>query len=361
VLLLLGLLALPSQAAPARVDLAGDAERRVVVDRRAGQYLGHPTTVLLRDGRTILAAYPTGHGRGAIVLKRSTDGGRTWSDRLPVPESFATSLETPTLHRVPGSDGRDRLLLFSGLHPVRLSTSDDEGVSWSELAPVGAWGGIVTMASLELVEGGDLVAFFHDDGRFLRQGGTAEGTFTLLATRSRDGGRTWSEPSTLLARGDLHLCEPGSVRAPDGGELTLLLRENHRTGPSYAIRSRDSGASWSEPVPLAAALTGDRHVARYAPDGRLVVTFRDQAREFETHGDWVAWVGRYADLAARGAGELRVRLADDVAGSDCGYAGLECLPGGTFVAVSYGHWTKGEAPYVIAVRFSLAELDARAR
>ncbi|HOQ30179.1 MAG TPA: exo-alpha-sialidase, partial [Armatimonadota bacterium] len=79
------------------VDLAEEKSRQVVVDREPGQYLGHPSTVLLRDGKTILVAYPKGHGRGAIVLKRSTDGGRTWSERLPVPENWTTSLETPTL------------------------------------------------------------------------------------------------------------------------------------------------------------------------------------------------------------------------------------------------------------------------
>ena len=39
------------------VDLAADTARQVVVDREAGQYLGHPTTVLLEDGRTIIAVY----------------------------------------------------------------------------------------------------------------------------------------------------------------------------------------------------------------------------------------------------------------------------------------------------------------
>src|SRR5581483_3024852 len=73
------------------LDLADQKQRQVVVDREPGQYLGHPTTVLLEDGRTILAVYPKGHGRGAIVLKRSTDGGLTWSGRLPVPENWATS------------------------------------------------------------------------------------------------------------------------------------------------------------------------------------------------------------------------------------------------------------------------------
>ena len=65
------------------IDLADQEHRQVVVDREQGQYLGHPTTVLLEDGRTIIAVYPKGHGRGAIVLKRSTDGGLHWSDRLP--------------------------------------------------------------------------------------------------------------------------------------------------------------------------------------------------------------------------------------------------------------------------------------
>jgi hypothetical protein len=62
----------------------------VVVDREEGQYLGHVTTVLLEDGRTMLAVYPKGHGKGAIVLKRSSDGGRTWSARLPTPGNWAT-------------------------------------------------------------------------------------------------------------------------------------------------------------------------------------------------------------------------------------------------------------------------------
>src|SRR3954453_18570731 len=70
------------------VDISGEKERQVVVDREAGQYLGHPTTVLLEDGKTMLITYPKSHGRGAIVYKRSADGGKTWSERLPTPKSW---------------------------------------------------------------------------------------------------------------------------------------------------------------------------------------------------------------------------------------------------------------------------------
>jgi len=103
------------------IDLDSESQRQVVVDREAGQYLGHPTTLLLEDGKTILCVYPKGHGKGPIVFKRSTDGGVTWSDRLPTPENWATFQETPTLHRVVDAAGKKRIVLFSGLHPVRLA------------------------------------------------------------------------------------------------------------------------------------------------------------------------------------------------------------------------------------------------
>ncbi len=79
------------------IDLASETDRQVVVDREAGQYLGHPTTCVLDDGKTVLCVYPKGHGKGAIVYKRSLDGGKTWGERLPTPASWAGSKEVPTL------------------------------------------------------------------------------------------------------------------------------------------------------------------------------------------------------------------------------------------------------------------------
>lgn len=120
-----------------QLDLPPTAENWIVVDREPGQYLGHPTTVLLEDGRTLLCVYPRGHGKGPIQLQRSTDGGKTWSERLPMRENWSTSQETPTIHRVVDAASRKRLLLWSGLHPARTSISEDDGAKWSPLRPAG--------------------------------------------------------------------------------------------------------------------------------------------------------------------------------------------------------------------------------
>lgn len=339
------------------IDLSNDRPRQTVVDREAGHYLGHPTTVLLEDGKTIIAVYPQGHGRGPIVMKRSTDGGLTWSDRLPVPANWSTSLETPTIHRTIDSAGTKRLIVFSGLYPARLAVSEDDGATWSPLQPIGTWGGIVVMGSVERLQDGRYLALFHDDGRFIRENGHRSGTMTLYRSYSRDGGVHWSDPEGIFSADSIHLCEPGLVRSPDGRQLAMLLRENTRTHNSYVMFSDDEGDHWSAPRELPAALTGDRHTAKYAPDGRLLISFRDMARNSPTFGDWVAWVGTYQDIAAGGDGQYRVRIKDNVKGSDCAYPGVEVLPDGVFVLTTYGHWSAGDEPYILSVRLRLEDLD----
>lgn len=350
------------------IDLDHEAKRQTVVDREDNQYLGHPTTCLLEDGKTILCVYPKGHGRGPIVYKRSNDGGLNWSERLPTPASWATSQEVPTLHRVVGPDGKKRIVMWSGLYPARLAVTENNGETWSELKPVGKWGGIVVMGFVEaLMTGqGHYLAMFHDDGRFFKKDGQNSQSFTLYKTFSKDGGLTWSYPEAVFQSSEIHLCEPGCIRSPDGKHLAVLLRENARRKNSHVIFSDDEGQSWSTPRELPLSLTGDRHTGKYASDGRLFISFRrylpkDRTGDTQFDGDWVGWVGTWDDIANNRNGQYLIRLKDNLVDHDTAYPGVEVLPDDTFVTTTYGHWTKDEAPYILSVRLQLKELDARAK
>ncbi len=336
-------------------DLTERKELQVTVDREAGLYLGHPTTVLLEDGKTMIIVYPKGHGKGGIVMKRSSDGGLTWSDRLPTPSSWATSQEVPTIYRTIDKAGKKRLIMFSGLYPIRQAVSEDDGATWSELAPIGDYGGIVACASCTRLANGDYMALFHDDGRYLTAAKPAKGTppkFIVYKIVSSDGGLTWSKPTAIATHDVAHLCEPGMVRSPDGKQLAVLLRENARKLRSFIIFSSDEGATWTEPREVPASLTGDRHTCAYTKDGKLFITFRDQLKGSPTPGDWVAWVGTYDDLVSGGEGLYRLRLMDNTKGADCAYPPVDVLPDGTIVTTTYGHWTAGEMPYIVSVRIS---------
>ncbi|MFK7820857.1 MAG: sialidase family protein [Planctomycetaceae bacterium] len=355
---------------PKTIDLDDQSYRQVVVDHEPGQYLGHPTTCLLEDGKTMLCVYPKGHGRGSIVYKRSSDGGLTWSDRLPTPSSWNTSKEVPTLHRVVDADGRKRLIMWSGLYPARLAVSEDDGQQWSELKPAGDWGGIVVMGFVEPLKTGNghYMAMFHDDGRFIssKPKNDPVRTFTLYKTLSKDGGLTWSKPESVFQSSDVHLCEPGCIRSPDGKTIAVLLRENARRKNAHVIFSEDEGATWTEPREVPLALTGDRHTGKYGKDGRLFISFRCRSpkqsvknRPFE--GDWVGWVGTWDDIVNGHNGQYSVRLKDNKKGYDTTYPGVELLPDDTFVVTTYGHWSAGESPYILNVRFKLSELDELAK
>ena len=381
------------------IDLNDDFDRQVIVDREPGQYLGHPTTVLLEDNKTMICVYPKGHGRGAIVMKRSTDAGLTWSDRLPTPASWETSKEVPTIYRVSDPEGKKRLIMFSGLYPARMAVSEDDGESWSELEPLGDWGGIVlTGCLIPLKTGkGHYMTLFHDDLRFFtRYGNTRYEArhkehetryFTLYKSLSEDGGLTWSFPEAIYSSDEINLCEPGYIRSPEGKQIAVFLRENARVKNSHIIFSDDEGRTWTSPRKLPNTLTGDRHVLKYAHDGRILASFRDVSTDrgeisrlarqegttnmdkiaakykvgSPTEGDWVAWVGTYQDILEGTEGQYRLRIKDNTRGWDTTYPAIELLPDGTFIITTYGHWDEGEEPYVINVRFKLDEIDELAK
>ena len=64
----------------------------------------------------------------------------------------------------------------------------------------------------------------------------------------------------------------------------------------------------------------------------------------------------------RGAtGQYSVCLKENTEIYDTAYPGVEIFPDSTYVVTTYGHWVKGQSPYILSVRFKLEELDAIAK
>lgn len=341
------------------VDLSHDTTRHVIIAQGTRDvYQGHPTTLLLPDGKTMFCVWTHGHGGTARPLKRSDDGGLTWSAELPVPENWSQAKNCPALYRLTDPKGVARLFVFTGQGPdgrMHQSVSTDEGCTWSPMQS-NELSCVMPFCTIVPVESGKKLIGLTN---IRRPGETKDPRSNLIAqSESTDGGLTWSSWRVLVDLGGLKPCEPEVVRSPDGKQLLCLIRENVRSEPAHFITSDDEGKTWSEVKALPSGLHGDRHKAVYAPDGRLVVTFRDMGQDSPTRTHFVAWVGRYEDILSGKDGEYKIKLLHSHKGGDCGYPGLELLPDGTLVATTYIKYRPGpEQNSVISTRFTLAETD----
>jgi phytoene/squalene synthetase len=82
--------------------------------------------VLLEDGKTIIAVYPKGHGRGAIQMKRSTHGGL--SQQIDRAESYYQRSAPLESHIAP--DSRPTLVAMTQIYHrlLRKLASEPERV-----------------------------------------------------------------------------------------------------------------------------------------------------------------------------------------------------------------------------------------
>lgn len=347
---------------PKTVDLSADRSRQVVIAAGdASTYQGHPTTLLLPDGKTMFCVWTYQHGGPCGPLKRSDDGGLTWSPLLDVPANWKEVRNCPALYRLSDPAGRTRLFVYAGQGPdgaMQESHSDDDGRTWTPMRSLGLVG-VMPFCTIVPIEGGKRLLGLTN---LRRPGETQEKNSNILAqSYSTDGGLTWTPWKIILDLPGLKPCEPMVVRSPDGKQLLCLIRENVKRVALF-MTSDDEGKTWSKEKPLPPGLWGDRHMASYAADGRLVVAMRDTGAESPTYSHFVAWVGRYEDIVNGNDGGYRVKLLHSFAGRDCGYPGLERLPNGTFVATTYLKYREGpEQHSVVAARFTLTETDRLAQ
>src|SRR5881394_65685 len=121
------------------VDLSGDAKRQVVVAQGTESvYQGHPTTVLMPDGKTMFAVWSVNHGGPAGPMARSDDSGLTWTrldDQLPA--AYKTYRNCPSIYRLVDRGGKERLWVFCAHPEMPRILSEDSGKTWREMPALG--------------------------------------------------------------------------------------------------------------------------------------------------------------------------------------------------------------------------------
>ena len=235
----------------------------VFTSGRDGYHTYRIPAIIETAGGTLLAfcegrkSSRSDHGDVDLVMKRSTDGGRSWSEMQLVHEEGGDERITignpcPVLDK---STGTVWLTLCRDNNQLLVLSSTDDGASWSKPRDITAttkgkdWGWVATGPGVGIqLERGDhkgrlVIPCDHsiqlDDKRVMRS----------HIMFSDDHGETWKLGGTL----DLHTDECQVVELLDG-RLMINMRNYWGRAGGRAERDRmravatssDGGATWSE-------------------------------------------------------------------------------------------------------------------
>ena len=319
-------------------DISHQGHNQILIADGKEQYQGHPTTVLMPDGKTVFCVWTIGHGGTCGLLKKSIDSGRSWSELLEVPEDWKSYVNCPSIWHLPSSQFPERLVVYAQATKTRemhVAVSLDGGDNWTCMKPCGI---VSVMPWTTIIDvGGDKILGMTNARR---QGDSDLQSNLVIQAWSDDNGLTWSKAEIAADIPGIKLCEPWIIKSPDGSELACLLRVNNREYNSMIMFSEDNGKNWTRPRQLPSTLTGDRHIAKYLPDGRIMAVFRDVSKSCPSYGHFCAWIGSWDDLKNFYPGQFRIKLLQhycDTASDfpDCGYPGLEIFDDGSVLATTY--------------------------
>ena len=289
-----------------------DVDRRVLVGWNSLRGdTGYPSTVQLDDGTIVTMYYAVGTADSpdtqAIVIRytekqldETVNPVKTSPDVVVYRGTYPA---WPWITKTPSGkilcawrEGTEHM--FSAAGRVMLAESDDEGKTWSAAR---------TIVDVPDVDDRNAAILAVSDAEWI----VVYNTYTsntvsrAMATRTTDGGRTWSVPeevSSLDAR-----TRSGPIKLSSGA-LLLPYYESGGSPQSLAGLSTDGGKTWTTVrVPNAPGLTGDEWSAVEMPDGAVVGIIRNNA----TGDDGSLYVTQSADQGQTWSVPEKTNLRDE--------------------------------------------------
>jgi len=202
-----------------------------------------PQIAIADDGtRTVVWRRSTG-GNQFIQSSSSTDGGATWSVPVDLSATGQDS-DTPQISAAPDnsltavwerSDGSNII--------VQASTSSDGGATWSSAVNLSAAGGDAEQAHVSIAPDGLRTVVWQRDNGAER---------IIQVSTSVDDGLTWSPPTDVSAAGG-DARQPQLSVAPDNTLIAIWARNNGSDRVLQASHSVDQGATWSAATDISVA------------------------------------------------------------------------------------------------------------
>ena len=231
----------------------------------------------------------------AMLVARSTDGGRTWSAATPLITSDSSFFNDKNTITADPTDPNfvyatwDRLALAGG-GPALMARTTDGGASWEAARVIFDPGPQSQTIGNQIVvlPNGTLVNFFTQ----LDPGPNSTQVATIRLIRSTDRGGSWSAPVTVAGVTALGARDPATqtlirdgsivpaVTVAPNGTLWVAWQDARFSGVVDGIalaRSNDGGLTWSAPVQV----NSEHAVAAFTPtvrvraDGTIAVMYYD--------------------------------------------------------------------------------------
>lgn len=208
-------------------------EAAQTIAEQPGSAIGNPVLQTDREGKWRLyhVAFPPRQARlTKLHVCVSTNGGDTWSDAVDLPSAPGYWPRHPLVEL-------DRSLLFPlcniAMRPPRsmIWRSEDGGASWTEIAIPNSEH--LIQPALIVTPRGELHCLLRD----MREK-------HIFRSRSRDGGRSWSEPEAMQQPNNNAGVAASTLRS---GRIALVYNDLARRDRRSAVRialSDDSGETW---------------------------------------------------------------------------------------------------------------------
>lgn len=197
------------------------------------------------DGTAVVAWYRTNGSNFIVQSSRSLDGGVNWSAPVDLSQAGQEAYEPFIDADAAGntvvvwrrSDGSDYI--------AQATASSDGGATWSTPANLSAPGYSAESPRLSANADGQIVVVWYRN---------VDGNYRVQTSSSVDGGVTWSTAVNLSASGR-DGAEPQVDVDPAGNAIVVWRRNDGSFNRIQASRSTDGGASWSAPEDVSPAGT----------------------------------------------------------------------------------------------------------